>query len=102
MSPRRLLTSTITDQLKLATNGASKVIGISLKDRAAILPAGHLADAAYWYDSKNGNFITSTFYLQSLPKWVEEFNSQKFADKYMSKGWELSLPIKDYACSFTR
>ncbi len=96
MSPRRLMVTTITDQLKMATNGASKVIGISLKDRASILPAGHMADAAYWYDSKNGKFISSTFYIKSLPKWVEEFNSQKLADKYMSKDWELSLPMKDY------
>ena len=96
MSPKRLMVTTITDQLKMATNGASKVIGISLKDRASILPAGHMADAAYWYDSKNGKFISSTFYLKSLPKWVEKFNSQKLADNYMSKDWELSLPIKDY------
>ncbi len=96
MSPRRLMTTTITDQLKLATNNSAKVIGISLKDRAAILPAGHLADAAYWYDSKNGTFISSTFYLKKLPKWVEKFNSQKLADKYMSGSWELSLPIEDY------
>ena len=97
MSPKRLMVTTITDQLKMATNGASKVIGISLKDRAAILPAGHMADAAYWYDSKNGKFISSTFYIKKLPAWVDEFNSQKIADKYMSRDWELSLPIKDYA-----
>ncbi len=97
MSPKRLMVTTITDQLKMATNGASKVIGISLKDRAAILPAGHMADAAYWYDNKNGKFISSTFYLKKLPKWVDEFNSRKLADKYMSKDWELSLPMKDYS-----
>ncbi len=96
MSPRRLMVTTITDQLKMATNGASKVIGISLKDRASILPAGHMADAAYWYDSKNGKFISSTFYIKKLPAWVDEFNSQKLADKYMSRDWELSLPLKDY------
>ncbi len=96
MSPKRLMTTTITDQLKLATNGASKVIGISLKDRAAILPAGHMADAAYWYDNKNGKFISSTFYLNNLPQWVKEFNSLKLADKYMSTSWKLSLPLKNY------
>lgn len=74
MSPRNLLVSTMGDQLKLATDFKSKVIGISLKDRASILPAGHAADAAYWYDYKNGIFISSTYYMQQLPQWVNDFN----------------------------
>lgn len=74
MSPRNLLVSTMGDQLKLATDFRSKVIGVSLKDRGAILPAGHSADAAYWFDAKNGVFISSTYYMEKLPQWVEDFN----------------------------
>ena len=73
MSPRNLLSTTIGDQLKLACEGA-KVIGVSLKDRAAILPAGHSADAAYWFDTSAGMFITSSYYMDRLPAWVDEFN----------------------------
>ncbi len=96
MSPRKLEASTITDQLKLSDNGASKVISISLKDRAAILPGGHMADAAYWYDNKNGCFISSTYYMKTLPDWVNKFNGEKLVDKYMSHNWTLSLPESDY------
>lgn len=96
MSPKRLLSTTITDQLKLATNGKSKVISIAIKDRAAILPGGHTANAAYWYDSNTGGFITSTFYMQQLPGWVKKFNDRKLADKYMSSIWKLSYPLKEY------
>jgi hypothetical protein len=74
MSPRNLLTTTITDELKLATNFKSKVIGIALKDRGGILPAGHSADAAYWYDDLTGGWITSTYYMKDLPVWVKNFN----------------------------
>lgn len=95
-SPRRLLVTTITDQLKLATNNKSKVIAISIKDRASILPGGHMPDAAYWYDPANGNFISSTYYIKELPKWAEKFNQKKLVDKYMSSGWYLSYPIKKY------
>ncbi|MDP4190601.1 MAG: alkaline phosphatase family protein [Bacteroidota bacterium] len=97
MSPRRELSTTITDQLKLATNGKSKVISISLKDRAAILPGGHWADAAYWYDYETGDFISSSYYLKSLPEWVNNFNKSKFADKYLSGEWSLAKPEKDYS-----
>ncbi|MCL5027445.1 MAG: alkaline phosphatase family protein [Bacteroidetes bacterium] len=99
MSPRNLLATTITDQLKLATSGKSKVISISLKDRAAVLPGGHWANAAYWYDNKTGKFISSTYYIKSLPKWVEDFNGEKLADKYLSEEWKLSEPIFDYQIS---
>jgi predicted AlkP superfamily pyrophosphatase or phosphodiesterase len=99
MSPKRLLATTITDQLKLASHGASKVISISLKDRAAILPGGHMADAAYWYDNKTGDFISSSYYLKSLPKWVDDFNSRKLADKYLSGGWKLFRSASDYQIS---
>lgn len=76
MSPRNLLSTTIGDQLRLHTDFKSKVIGVSYKDRAAILPAGHSANAAYWIDTKNLQFITSTYYMTELPKWVVAFNKK--------------------------
>ena len=82
-SPRNLLVTTISDQMKLATKGLAKVVGVSLKDRAAILPAGHGADGAYWYDNDTHQFITSTYYTRELPKWVKDFN--KSNKKLMSK-----------------
>lgn len=95
-SPRNLLSTTITDQLKLHTNGRSKVISVSLKDRGAILPGGHLADGAFWYDEMTGDFITSTYYMSSLPKWVEDFNNGNLVDQYLSEDWNLLLPPEDY------
>lgn len=74
MSPHRMLSTTIGDELKIATDYKSKVIGVALKDRAAILPAGHGADAAYWWDKSAGHFVTSTYYMDKLPDWVEKFN----------------------------
>jgi predicted AlkP superfamily pyrophosphatase or phosphodiesterase len=97
MSPKNLISTTITDQLKLATNFKSKVIGISLKDRGAILPAGHFADAAYWFDGENtGKFVSSTYYLDNLPDWVIDFNNQKLPDQYLSKTWSTYFPIEEY------
>lgn len=75
MSPRNLQASTIGDELHLATDFKAKVVGIALKDRAAILPAGHSADAAYWYDKNAKAFITSSFYMKELPQWVSDFNN---------------------------
>ena len=74
MSPRHLLVTTMCDALRLATDFKSEVIGISLKDRGAILPAGHTANAAYWYDKESCSFITSTYYMKALPEWVNSFN----------------------------
>jgi predicted AlkP superfamily pyrophosphatase or phosphodiesterase len=96
MSPSRMLTSTITDELRLFSNMQSKVIGISLKDRGSILPAGHLANAAYWFDASNGNWISSSYYMNSLPEWLNQFNEKKLAEKYLSKDWETLLPIQEY------
>lgn len=96
MSPRNLLTTTITDELKLLTNLQSKVIGIALKDRGAILPAGHLANAAYWFDGASGNFISSTYYMKELPQWVQQFNAERQPEKYLLQNWETLLPITDY------
>lgn len=101
MSPKNLLVSTLADQLKLATNFRSKSIGISIKDRGAILPAGHTADAAYWYDSKTGNFVTSTFYRNELPAWVKEYNDKKLPAQYAREGWKTLLPLDQYTESTT-
>lgn len=95
MSPKNLLASTITDELKLATNFRSKVIGIAIKDRGAILPAGHFADAAYWFDN-SGDWISSSFYMKDLPKWVKDFNKQKLAEKYLKQDWNTLYPIASY------
>jgi predicted AlkP superfamily pyrophosphatase or phosphodiesterase len=96
MSPNNLLTTTITDELQLTTQGKSKVIGISLKDRGAILPAGRAADAAYWYDGYTGNWISSSWYMTELPEWVKNFNNKKYPDLYLSKPWNTLLPIDQY------
>jgi len=99
-SPKRLFTSTITDQLHLAQNMRGKTIGISIKDRSAILPAGHTANAAYWYDGNDYNtWITSTFYMNELPKWVKEFNADNRADEYLNTSWETLYNIKSYTNS---
>lgn len=97
MSPRNLLVTTIGDQLKLATDGRAKVIGVALKDRGAIMPAGHAADGAYWFDSKDGNFISSTFYQKELPQWVQEFNARKLPEQFITQKWETILPLDQYA-----
>ena len=95
MSPKNLLSTTITDELRLVTNFKGKVIGMSLKDRGAILPAGHFANWAFWY-SKTGSFISSTFYGTALPGWVNDFNNEKNYETYLSKPWELLKPIETY------
>lgn len=98
-SPRNLLASTVTDELRLASNFRSKVIGIAIKDRGGILPAGHLANAAYWFESASGNWISSTFYMQELPSWVNGFNQQKLAEKYIMQDWNTLYPIDTYVNS---
>ena len=95
-SPRNLLASTVTDQLKLATNFQSKVIGIAIKDRGGILPAGHFANAAYWFEAKSGDWISSTYYMENLPNWVQGFNKQQLADKYLKQDWNTLYPIDTY------
>ena len=96
VSPHRMLVSTVTDELKLATQSRGKVIGISLKDRAAALPAGHAADAAYWFQGGDeGNFVTSTFYMNKLPDWASNFNQSDASEKYF-KTWNTYYDIKTY------
>src|SRR5581483_8974037 len=95
-SPRRFIGSTVGDELKLSNASQSKVIGISMKDRAAILPAGHMANAAYWLDTDTGAFVSSTYYLDDLPPWAKAFNAEHPADKYFGKKWEKLKPEADY------
>lgn len=99
MSPFNLKASTVTDELKLATNFRSKVVGVSIKDRGSILPAGHAANAAYWFDGESGNWITSTWYMTELPKWLKDFNSKEMAKKYLEKNWNTLYPIDTYVQS---
>jgi len=96
MSPRNLLVTTVTDELRLATNFRSKVIGIALKDRGGILPVGHTANAAYWFDDKNLSWITSTYYMKDLPQWVKDFNARKLPDAYLQKDWNTLYPLNTY------
>lgn len=95
ISPRNMYSTTISDELRFASNKRSKVVGIAIKDRGASLPAGHLGDA-YWFDNITGNFMTSTYYYDSLPTWVQKFNERKLAEKYSSKKWETLFPIETY------
>lgn len=96
MSPRNLLATTITDELRLATNFQSKVIGVSLKDRASILPAGHNPTGAFWFDDVNGDFITSSWYMNELPKWVKDFNAKDEPARLTSTPWTTLYPINTY------
>lgn len=95
-SPRRLMVSTLGDELRMATNDRSKVIGISIKDRAAILPAGRHANAAYWFSTISGRMITSNYYFNQMPRWVAAFNDARPADKYFGARWERLLPESEY------
>lgn len=99
MSPKNLLVTTITDELRLATNFKSKVIGISLKDRGSIMPAGHSANAAYWYDGQTGDWITSSHYMTQLPTWLANYNKIKIANKFYDKNWNTLYPINTYTQS---
>jgi len=99
MSPRNLLTSTVTDQLRIATNFRSKTIGVAIKDRGSILPAGHTANGSYWFDSNTGNWVTSTFYMDELPQWAKDYNAKKMPSEYMKRGWQTLNPIETYTQS---
>jgi len=99
MSPRNLLTTTVTDELRLATNFKSRVVGIALKANASILSVGHSPTGAFWFDPEAGKFITSTYYMQNLPEWVQQFNNRKVPEKLIAKGWETLYPINTYKAS---
>lgn len=99
MSPVNLLSTTICDELKLATNFRSKTIGIALKDRGGILAAGHSANAAYWYDEKTGDWITSSYYMNELPDWIRRFNSRAKVDSLYQSDWQTLYPAETYVQS---
>lgn len=98
MSPRWMLTTTVGDELWLHSNERSRVIAMSLKDRGAILPAGHTGEA-YWFDYDTGDFITSTHYRDQLPAWVREFNARELVAQYLTRTWNLLLPEDQYVAS---
>ena len=95
-SPANLLVTTVGDELYLHTNRRSRTIGISRKDRGAILPAGHTGKA-FWYEGATGNFVTSTFYMDELPGWLQEFNNRNLAQEYLTRTWDMLLPEEEYA-----
>lgn len=96
VSPWRMLSTTVTDELELFTNKKAKVIGVSIKDRGAVLPAGHMADAAYFPEGRGGKFITSSFYRKDLPEWVLKFNDRNLPQQYLTQPWVTLLPIEQY------
>ena len=95
-SPRRLLCSTVGDELRLADADRSRVIGISAKGRSAILPAGRHATAAYWYSTDNGGMVSSTYYFNELPDWVVRFNNRRMVDGWFGARWDRLLPEAEY------
>lgn len=99
MSPRNLWSTTITDELRLATNFQNKTIAVALKDRGSILPGGHTANAAYWFDNAIGGWISSSFYMNALPEWVKKFNERKLPDSFLKKNWNTLYPIASYTQS---
>jgi hypothetical protein len=101
VSARNLLAGTAGDNLEVATGGQARTVSLSLKDRAAILMGGHAADRVLWFDRRSGAFISSRFYGESLPAWVEAFNAAKPADAWFKKDWTLSLPAGEYAAICT-
>lgn len=101
MSPRNLWVSTIGDEMKIASNGRAKVVGVALKDRASILPAGHNPNGVFWFDDQTGCFITSSYYMDRLPKWVEAFNDKRLPEQYLSQKWNTLYPKNTYTESTT-
>jgi predicted AlkP superfamily pyrophosphatase or phosphodiesterase len=98
-SPKNLMVSTYADEIKIANNFKSKIISISLDPAPSIFSTGHSANEVYWFDIISGNWITSSFYADSLPQWVIDFNNKKFADTYMQNDWTTLLPITEYSAS---
>jgi predicted AlkP superfamily pyrophosphatase or phosphodiesterase len=99
-SPVNLQASTFSDELEMATNKNAKVFGIGLKESSAILSAGHAADGAYWFDNTSGTWMSSTYYIDSLPVWVNDYNAMQFSESYLNNTWSLLKPAEAYAdCS---
>lgn len=95
-SPRNMLASTIGDEINLASNFRSKIMGIALDNNAAILSAGHSADLAFWYDAETANWVSSSYYVDSLPRWVRDFNAMMLPESYLARSWETLLPLVEY------
>ncbi|MCC7501530.1 MAG: alkaline phosphatase family protein, partial [Flavobacteriales bacterium] len=96
-SPSQLLSTTLADELELRFDGRSKTVGIALKDRASVLPIGRTGDAAYWFvGGTEGRFISSTWYMQQLPAWLDTFNGKRLADTYLAQTWSPLLPHERY------
>jgi predicted AlkP superfamily pyrophosphatase or phosphodiesterase len=96
-SPVNLQASTFSDELEMATNQQAKVFGIGLKDNSAILSTGHSADGVFWFDNSTGTWMTSTYYSNTLPEWVMDFNAMNYPESYLNGEWNLSRPVEDYA-----
>ncbi len=94
-SPRWLISSDIGDELRL-NNKQSKVIGVSLSNKGAILTAGHSSNASFWFDENFGTWITSKYYMDSVPRWVREFNNKRLLDIYLNRDWSPLLPLNQY------
>jgi predicted AlkP superfamily pyrophosphatase or phosphodiesterase len=99
MSPKNLQVTTVCDEQRIATNFKSKTIGIAIKDRGGILPAGQSANAAYWYDASTGNWVSSTYYMNELPSWAKSFNDKKIPDSLFKLGWNTLYPTNTYILS---
>lgn len=99
MSPKNLQVTTVCDEQRIATNFKSKTIGIAIKDRGGILPAGQSANAAYWYDASTGNWVSSTYYMNELPLWAKSFNDKKTPDSLFNLGWNTLYPVNTYVLS---
>jgi predicted AlkP superfamily pyrophosphatase or phosphodiesterase len=97
-SPKNYKTHTVGDQLRM-TSKASKVIAVSIKDRGAILPGGHLSNGSYWFDYKTAKFISSSFYCESLPTWVNDFNERNVVEEAMKNTWNTLYPVESYTAS---
>ena len=100
VSAKQLKVFTLGDALKQQTNFRSKVFSVALNANAAVLSAGHVANGAYWFDKTNGNFITSSYYIDQFPEWIMEFNNKKFAEQYLQREWDLLLPESSYNAGF--
>ncbi|HUX59598.1 MAG TPA: alkaline phosphatase family protein [Bacteroidales bacterium] len=96
-SPVNLQASTFSDELEMATNKKAKVFGVGLKENSAIFSAGHAADGAYWFDNATGTWMSSTYYIDTLPAWVNDFNAMKFSESYLNNTWSLFRPEQDYS-----
>jgi predicted AlkP superfamily pyrophosphatase or phosphodiesterase len=99
MAPTRMMAPSLGDAIRISNVFKGKSIGISLKDRGAILPAGHSANAAYWFDYKSGKMISSSYYMTELPKWIKQFNQEKNADRLSKTEWNPLLAIDQYGAS---